>query len=88
MYPCSDVNTWMLLGYSCRDLVAVLIHYNEGETERYLVVCSAYLSYGSKDPRMIREYEELKRYCEEEDLYLVTGCFSSSHNSVGQHQLQ
>jgi hypothetical protein len=32
---------WMLPGFSCRDLVAVLINYNEEGVERRLVVCSA-----------------------------------------------
>jgi hypothetical protein len=40
---------WMLPGFSCRDLVAVLILYNEG-AERCLIVCSAYLPYNSEDP--------------------------------------
>ena len=31
----------MLPGFSCRDLVAVLINYNEDGAERLLVVCSA-----------------------------------------------
>ena len=33
---------WMLPGFSCRDVMAVLIKYNEG-AERLLVVCSAHL---------------------------------------------
>jgi len=36
---------WMVPGFSCRDLVAVLIKYNEDGAERRLVVCSAYLPY-------------------------------------------
>jgi len=32
---------WMLLGFSCRNLVAVLIKYNEEGAERCLVICSA-----------------------------------------------
>ena len=35
--------TCMLPGFSCRDLVAVLIKYNEDGTERRLFVCCAYL---------------------------------------------
>jgi len=40
----------MLPGFSCRDLVAVLIKYNEGGAERRLVVYSAYLPYKSEVP--------------------------------------
>ena len=29
-----NMNIWMLLVFSCRDLVAALINYNEGEAER------------------------------------------------------
>jgi hypothetical protein len=32
---------WMLQVFSCRQLVTVLIKYNEDGTERRLVVCSA-----------------------------------------------
>ena len=38
-----NMTTWMLPGFSCRDLVAVLINYVEDRAERQLVVCSAYL---------------------------------------------
>jgi hypothetical protein len=41
---------WMLPGFSCRDLVAVLIKYNEDGAERRLVVCSTYLPYDYEDP--------------------------------------
>jgi len=50
---------WMLLGFSCRDLAAVLIKYNEDGAERWLVVCSAYLPYDSEDPPPSKELEEL-----------------------------
>jgi hypothetical protein len=36
-------------GFSCRDLVAVLIKYDE-DGEQRLVVCSANLPYDSEDP--------------------------------------
>jgi len=72
---------WMLPGLSCRDLVAVLIKYEEGAEQR-LVVCSAYLSYDSEDPPLPKELEELMRYCENESLYLVVGCNSNAHHSV------
>jgi len=41
---------WMPPGFSCRDLAAVLIKYNEDAAERRLVVCSAYLPYDTEDP--------------------------------------
>jgi len=37
-------------GFCCRDLVAVLIKYNEEGAERRSVVCSEYLPYDSEDP--------------------------------------
>ena len=50
---------WMLPGFSCRDLVAVLIKYNEEGVERRLVVYSAYLPYDSEDPPPSKECEDL-----------------------------
>jgi hypothetical protein len=41
-------------GFFCRDLVAVLINYNEGEAERWFIVCSAHLPYYSEDPPPIK----------------------------------
>jgi hypothetical protein len=38
-----NMTTRMLLGFSCRNLVAVLINYIEDRAERRLVVCSVYL---------------------------------------------
>ena len=38
-----NINAWVLPGFSCRDLVAILIKYTEDGTERRLVVCSDYL---------------------------------------------
>ena len=72
----------MLPGFSCRDLVAVLMNYNEGEAERRLFVCSAYLPYDSEDPPPSGEFEELVRYCEEENLYILIGRGSNSHRGV------
>jgi hypothetical protein len=72
---------WMLPGFFCRDLVAVLIKYNEEGMERRLVICSAYLPYDSEDPPS-KELEDLVRYCEKENLYLVVGCDSNAHHSV------
>jgi len=37
-----NMNIWMLPVFSCRDLVAFPINYNDGEAERHSVVCSAY----------------------------------------------
>jgi hypothetical protein len=73
---------WMLPGFSCRNLVAVLIKYNEDGAERQLVVCSAYRNYDSKDPPPSKELEELVRYCESKNLYLVIGCDSNAHHTV------
>ena len=63
----------MLPGFSCRDLVAVLIKYNEEGTEQCLVTCSAYLPYDSEDPPLSKEFEDLVRYCEKENFYFVVG---------------
>jgi hypothetical protein len=43
-------NILMPPGFYCRDVVAVLISYNEGKAERCLVVCSAHFLCESKDP--------------------------------------
>jgi len=74
--------SWMLPGFSCRDLVAVLIKYNEEGIERRLVVCSAYLPYDSEDPPPSKEFEDFVLYREKENLYLVVGCNSSAHYNV------
>jgi hypothetical protein len=66
-----NMDLWMLPGFSCRDLVAVLVKYTVDGVERCLVVCSAYLPDDSEDPPPMRELEELVRYCEKERLYLV-----------------
>ena len=72
----------MLQGFSCRALVAVLIKYNEDGAERRLVFCSAYLPYDSEDPPPSKEFEELMRYCESENLYLVIGRDSIAHQII------
>jgi len=64
----------VLPGFSCRDLVAILVKYIEDGAERRLVVCSAYLPYDSEDPPPSREIEEIMRYCENENLYIIVGC--------------
>jgi hypothetical protein len=46
LQPCivtRNETAWMIPGFSCRDLVAVLINYNEEGVEQCLVVRSAYL---------------------------------------------
>jgi hypothetical protein len=75
-------SAWMLPGFSCRDLVAVLIKYDEEGAEQCLVVCSAYLPYDSEDPPPSKEFEKLVQYCEYENLYLVVGCNSNAQHSV------
>ena len=77
-----NMNTWMLPGFSCRDLVAILVKYNENGAEKRLVICSAYLPFDSEDPPPSRELEELVRYCESEDLYLIVGCNSNAHHDA------
>jgi hypothetical protein len=54
-----NMNTWMLPGFSCRDLVAVLVMCMEDGVERRSVVFSAYLPYDSKDSPPSRKLEEL-----------------------------
>jgi len=47
---------WMLPGFSCRDLVAVLIKYNEMGQNDIWLVCSAYLPYDYEDPIPSQEF--------------------------------
>jgi hypothetical protein len=72
----------MLPGFSSRDLVAVLINYNEEGVERRLVVCSAYLPYDFEDPPPNKEFEDHVRNCEKENLYLAVGCDSNARHSA------
>jgi hypothetical protein len=74
-----NMNIWELSGFSCRDLVAVLVKYDEDGAERRLVVCSAYLPYDSEDPLPSRELEDFMRYCENENIQLLVGCDSNAH---------
>jgi hypothetical protein len=69
-----NMDIWMLPGFSCRDLVAVLVKYNKEGVQRQLVVCSAYLPYDSEEPPQSRELEELMCYCENEKIQLLVGC--------------
>jgi hypothetical protein len=77
-----SMTSWMLPGFSCRELVAVLVTYLERGTERRLVICSAYLPYDSEYLLPTKELEDLVRYCEEENLYLLIGCDSNAHHSA------
>jgi hypothetical protein len=77
-----DMHSWLLTGFSCRDLVAVLVKYPENGTERRVVICSAYLPYDSEDLPPTKELEELVRYCEEEHLYLIIRCDSNAHHTA------
>jgi hypothetical protein len=74
-----NMNAWVLPGFSCRDLVAVLVKYTEDGAERRLVVSSAYLPFDSKEPPPSKELVELVRYCENEHLYLI---FSATPMSI------
>jgi len=80
--PTRNETAWILPGFSCRDLVSILIKHNGEGAERRLVVCSAYLPYDSENPLPSNELEELVWYCENENLYLVVGCDSNAHHSV------
>ena len=76
------MNIWELPGFSCRDLVAVPVRYDEDEAERRLVVCSAYLPYDSADPPLSRELEDQVRYCENENVQLLVGYDSNVHHTA------
>jgi len=77
-----NMNIWELPGFSCRDLVAVLVKYEEDGAERRLVVCSAYLPYDSEDLPPSRELENLVGYCENENIQLLVGCDSNAHHTA------
>jgi len=71
----------MLPGFFCRDLIAVLIKYNDDGAERWLVLCSAYTPYDSEDPSPLKEKrKDLTQYCENENLYLVVVCDPNPHH--------
>ena len=76
------MNAWLLPGFSCRDLVAILIKYIEDAAERRLVVCCTYLPYDSEDPPAPREIEELVRYCENENLRLIVVFDSNAQHTA------
>jgi hypothetical protein len=77
-----NINKWVLPGFSCKDLVAVLLKYAEVGAERQLPVCSTYLPYDSEDPPPSRELEELVQYCQNKNLYLIVGCNSNAHHNA------
>jgi hypothetical protein len=68
-----NMKAWELPGFSSRDLVAILIKYREHGVERRLFVSFCYLPFDSEDPPPSKELEELVRYCEKENLYLIVG---------------
>jgi len=70
----------VLPGFSCWDLVAVLVKYNGNGAERQLDVCSACLPCDTEDPPTSKEFEQLVQYCECENLYLGPGCDSNAHH--------
>jgi hypothetical protein len=57
--PTMNESAWMLPGFSCRDLVSVLIKYNSEAAQRRLAVRSAYLPYDSEDTPPSKKHEEL-----------------------------
>jgi hypothetical protein len=71
------MTSWLLTGFSSRDLVAVLVKYLENEMERWAVICSAYLPYDSEDPPPTKEMEELISYYDGEHPHLMIGCDST-----------
>ena len=76
------MNAWVLPGFNCRDFVALLVKYIVNGAEQRLVICAVYLPYDSEAPPPSRELEELVRYCESEDLYLIVGCDSNAHHTA------
>ena len=78
-----NMNIWVIPGFSCRDLVAVLVKYFENGSERRLVVSSTYLPYDCKDSPPPRELEELVQYCENKNLYLIVVCDSDATSIAG-----
>jgi hypothetical protein len=66
------MNACALPGFSCRDLVAVLVKYIENGAEKRLFF-SAYLPFDSEELPPSKELEELVLYCENKHLYLIVG---------------
>jgi hypothetical protein len=76
------MTSWLLTGFSSRDLVAVLVKYLENGMERRVVICSAYLPYDAEDPPPTGELRDLIQYCDEEHLHLIVGCDSNAHHAA------
>jgi hypothetical protein len=76
------MTSWLLTGFSSRDLVVVLVKYLENGMERRAVICSAYLPYDAEDPPPTKELEELIHYCDGEHLHLIIGCDSNAHHTA------
>jgi len=80
--PARNMNIWELPGFSCRDLLAVLVTYEVDGAEKRMVVCSAYLHYDSEDPPSSRELEELVEHCGKENIQLLVGFDSNAHHTA------
>jgi hypothetical protein len=74
-----NMATWMLPGFSCRDLVAVLVEYNkDGQEDGWFFVL--HICPMIRRSSRSKEFKELMRYCESENLYLIMGCDSNAHH--------
>jgi DNA repair photolyase len=71
----------MMPDFPCRDLVAVLVKYNEEGVERRLFVLPIYPML-PRIPPPSRELEELVRYCEDERIRILLGCDSNAHHTA------
>jgi hypothetical protein len=78
--------SWLLTGFSGRDLMAVLVKYLENGIERRKMICSAYLPYDAEDPPPTKELGELIHYCDREHLRLITGCDSNPSGALVRRQ--
>jgi hypothetical protein len=77
-----NMNAWELPGFCCRDLVSILVKLKENMVEIRLFDSSCYLPFYSEDPPPSRELEELVRYRENENLYLLVECDSNAHHTA------
>jgi hypothetical protein len=77
-----DMDIWMLPGFSCRDLVVVLVKYFEDGADRQMVVCSAYLPYDSEDlpPRQGSWSNSCDIVRVKIRKSLIVGCDSNAHH--------
>jgi hypothetical protein len=60
--------------------VVVLETYKVYGESRKVVVCSAYLSFGSADLLLSKDMVEVLNYCMQKRLGLVLGCDANSHH--------